>query len=240
MNNKISVLLIEEDKVEQEVFETFFKGLGEPYTYILATSVENALLQLEQQHFDVILSEISFIDGHVFDILPHAQGIPCIITTARGFEELAVMAIKKGASDYLVRDVERYYLDALPMVIKKALDHRQNELTIDILIGALSSIDECLAVLNTDGNIMFANKTFCQTFKLKKNYYMKNIFDILNKFEVTGEPGIQTILEEKKTGEVKYGMRNFHTNKTGSLRLIPVARDRHRILGYVLLGHCNE
>jgi CheY-like chemotaxis protein len=240
MKNKIAVLLIEEDKAEQSVFETFFKELGEPYTYTLASSVENALLHLEEQHFDVIVSDINFIDGHVFDILPHAQGIPCIITTARGYEELAVMAIKKGASDYLVRDVERNYLDVLPMVIKKALNHQRNELTIDILIGALRSIDDCLAVLNTDGNIMFANKTFSQTFDLKKNYYMKNILDILNKFEVIGEPGIQKVLEEKKTTEVKYGMRNLQTNKIGSLRVIPVARDRQRILGYVLLGHCNE
>lgn len=240
MKNKIAVLVIEEDKAEQAVFETFFKDLGEPYTYTLASSVENALLHMEEQRFDVIVSEINFVDGHLFDILPHTQGTPCIITTARGYEELAVMAIKKGASDYLVRDVERNYLEVLPMVIRKALNHKRNEQTIDILIGALKSIDECLAVFNTDGNIMFANKTFCHAFELKKNYYLKNILDILNKFEVTGEPAIQTVLEQKKTGEVKYALRNSQINKTGSLRLIPVVRGHNHILGYVLLGHCDE
>ncbi len=116
---KISILLVEEDKAEQGVYKQFFDTLETPYQCTPAVSVEAALQQLEEQSFDVIISDINFIDGHIFDVLPHAGGIPCIITTSRGYEEIAVMAIKKGASDYIVKDADQHYLEILPEIINK-------------------------------------------------------------------------------------------------------------------------
>lgn len=239
MKNKISVLLIDEDKTEQATFQRFLESPGKACICTCAGSVEEALQLLENRLFDVILSDINFIDGHIFDILPHTGGTPCIVTTARGYEEIAVMAIKKGASDYLVRDVEQKYLEILPTVIKKALNHKRSEDTIDILIGALKGIDECVAVFNPDGNIMFANNAFCSMFELKKNYYLSNISSILKKFHITGKPDIETFLKERKNKEARYDLIDTKTDKSGDIRLIPVEKGGN-ILGYVMLGQCDD
>lgn len=238
-NNNVSVLLIEEDKAEQATFETFFESLGKPYLCTPAGSVKEALQLLKERRFCVIISDINFIDGHIFDILSQTGGTPCIVTTSRGYEEIAVMAIKKGASDYLVRDVEQKYLEILPTVIKKALSHKRNEETIDILIGALKSIEECVAVFNPEGNIMFANKPFCHMFELKRNYYLKNIDGILKNFQVTGEPDIKAYLQERKKEERRYDLTDSKTGKSGNMRFIPVVKGGD-ILGYVMLGQCDD
>lgn len=49
---------------------------------------------------------------------------PTVMVTGAGSEQVAVEAMKLGASDYLVKDAEGSYLDLLPLVIERAL-HRQ-------------------------------------------------------------------------------------------------------------------
>jgi len=51
--------------------------------------------------------------------------IPAIMVTGQGSEEVAVEAIKLGAADYIVKDVEMKYLELLPVVIDRVLYQRQ-------------------------------------------------------------------------------------------------------------------
>ncbi|MCP5108633.1 MAG: response regulator [bacterium] len=242
MMKKIAVLVVEENKGEQVVFETFFKDQGRRYQCTIAASVSDALRELDEKPYDVVVSDLNFIDGHVFDIMAEVKGIPFIIVTARGYEELAVMSIKKGAADYIVRDVDRHYLEILLGIITKAVLQRQNELIIEILTGALQALDECVAVLDPEGNIMFANKNFCRMFKLGSDYYLKDLDTILKEFEVIvakGEVDIPTFLKEKRTEEAQYAIMNPDKSRTGSIRLIPVPRGLGtHMLGFVFLGRC--
>lgn len=239
MINKNVILLVEEEKGEQEAFEQFFTAIPGCYDYTIAASVKDARRLLKEKTFDVVISDINFVDGHVFDLLPHAKGIPFIIVTAKGYEELAVTAIQRGASDYLVRDVDRHYLDILPQVIKKATYHKRNDKLVEILLGAFKSVDECLCVLNPDANLIFANPAFMDMFGLTRRYYLKNIHAVIKKFQVTGRPEIETFFTEKNVKETRYRLSDPDTGCTGSLRIIPVTRRKNGISGYVLLGHCN-
>lgn len=56
-----------------------------------------------------------------FDLFDALQKIPFIIATGAGDEELAVQAMKKGAYDYLVKDMERNYLKTLDVTIQNAI-----------------------------------------------------------------------------------------------------------------------
>lgn len=50
---------------------------------------------------------------------------PTIVITGTGNEQIAVEAMKLGASDYIVKDVEGGYLELLPMIIKRVLQQQQ-------------------------------------------------------------------------------------------------------------------
>ncbi len=50
---------------------------------------------------------------------------PIIMVTGTGSEQIAVEAMKLGAMDYLVKDVEGTYLDLLPLVITRAVRQEQ-------------------------------------------------------------------------------------------------------------------
>lgn len=240
MKNKIALLIIEEDKGEQAAYEQYFKEHTLCYNCVKADSVKNALDLLKSHRFDAVISNINFVDGHVFDILPYTRGIPFIIVTERGYEEIAVMAMKKGASDYLVRDVDRHYLETLPGVIEKAAHHKRNEKTIGILIGAFENIDECVSVFSPKGDILFANRSFRGLHKLDDDYRLERIENVLKPFQIIGEPDLNTYLKENIKEQIRYRIFNPETEVSGSIRLIPVAGKQDDIMGYVLLGHCDE
>jgi len=236
---QISILLIDEDPGEQAVFKKFFNQQEDKYKYIIAQGVEDALQQIKEHHFDVIISDISFIDGNVFDILPHSREIPTIIITAKGDEEIAVKVLQRGAAEYVLRDVERKYLQILPSLILKAARQSRSKLITEILFRALRDIDRCICVINTDGLIIFANKAFCDMFRLKDFYYMTDINTILKNFKISGEPGIETVLKQEIEEEARYEIHDTQEDREGNIRLIPVSGAGDFMLGYVMIGTCN-
>jgi DNA-binding NtrC family response regulator len=110
-NNK--VLLIEDDTVDQLAFTRLVEDEKLPCTYSIAGSVSEARRILSDDHFDIVISDYSLGDGTAFDAIDFQKDAPVIMITGVGNEEIAVRAMKKGAYDYLTKDLDRNYLKML-------------------------------------------------------------------------------------------------------------------------------
>jgi PAS domain S-box-containing protein len=121
------LLVIEDDHVDQMAFKRFVKNEEFPYSYTLVSSVKEAKDALKKEKFDAIVSDYFLTDGTTFEILELKKELPFIIVTGTGSEEIAVRAIKEGAFDYLIKDVEGYYLKMLPITIENALRRYDSE-----------------------------------------------------------------------------------------------------------------
>tara|TARA_R110001583_G_scaffold67308_3_gene192551 strand:+ start:2538 stop:4592 length:2055 start_codon:yes stop_codon:yes gene_type:complete len=121
------LLIIEDDKVDQMALERFAKTPEFQYTYQLAISIAEAKLVLKTETFDGIISDYFLGDGTAFEILELNLDIPIIVTTGTGSEEIAVNALKMGAFDYLIKDVDGFYLKMLPITVQNALQRYQSE-----------------------------------------------------------------------------------------------------------------
>ncbi|PKM78778.1 MAG: diguanylate cyclase [Firmicutes bacterium HGW-Firmicutes-15] len=115
-----------------------------PYEYILAGSIYQARNILENEDFDMVVCDFSLGDGTLFDILDEmvTKGIPIIVTTGAGDEETAVKAIKGGADDYLIKDVERNYLKMLGTTIDKAINNKNINLARQHMEASLRLSEE--------------------------------------------------------------------------------------------------
>ncbi|NQU33105.1 MAG: PAS domain S-box protein [Bacteroidetes bacterium] len=118
---KKHLLIIEDDKVDQMAFERMAKISGFPFTYKMVGSIADALVELKNNSFDAIVTDYFLGDGTAFEILEMNISMPIIVVTGTGTEEIAVDALKKGAYDYLIKDVEGYYLTMLPITVQNAL-----------------------------------------------------------------------------------------------------------------------
>jgi len=78
------ILLIEDNKIDQMVFERFVKDEKLPYDCTVAASVSQAQSISACEQFDVIVSDYSLGDGTALDILDLVKGVPIIVVTGVG------------------------------------------------------------------------------------------------------------------------------------------------------------
>ncbi len=125
--NRYRILLVEDDRLDQMAFKRMVKEENLPYDYIIAGSVAQAGKVLGGEKFDLIFVDYLLGDGTAFDLLDSIVDTPTVFATGTGSEELAVKAMKAGASDYLIKDQARNYLKVLPEIVKNAIRHKKDE-----------------------------------------------------------------------------------------------------------------
>jgi len=175
MNEKaIRLLLVEDDKVDQMAFERFVKNENLPYDYTIAGSVAEAREILKSTSFDVIIADYMLGDGTSFELFDLFKGLPVIVLTGTGNEEVAVEAMKLGAYDYLIKDPEGNYLKTLPLTVGLALKRKQTEKELRRYQESLESIvKERTAQLDAE---IIERKHAEEAMKLERDN-LHNIFD---------------------------------------------------------------
>jgi CheY-like chemotaxis protein len=121
---QIRVLLVEDDLVDRMACRRALGQTGEFVLYEVETGEEG--LQLARALGpDCVLLDYHLPDmtGLEFltDLRSGACDIPVMMLTGADNAAVAVEAMKSGAQDYLVKDVNRQYLALLPAVIGRVL-----------------------------------------------------------------------------------------------------------------------
>ena len=90
-----------------------------------ASTLAQARVLLNELAFDVVLVNHELPDGDCFDVLDvlldAALLLPVVVLTQYGHEDVAVSAMKAGASDCLRKELDHRHLDALPGCLKEAM-----------------------------------------------------------------------------------------------------------------------
>jgi PAS domain S-box-containing protein len=154
------VLLVEDDRVDQLAFKRAVRELGSPCEYEIAGSVAEARALLGQHRYDAVVTDYALGDGNAFDVVELARGIPLVFTTGAGDEEVAVRAMKSGAYDYLVKDLERTYLRKLPVTIENAIRRHRAEEQVRKLTRAVEQSPASVVITDTEGRIEYVNPKF--------------------------------------------------------------------------------
>jgi len=198
------MLVIEDDRVDQMSFTRFVADKNLPYDYTIAGSVSGAKKVLHTKSFDVVITDYLLGDGTALDILELIKGVPVVITTGAGNEEIAVKTMKAGAYDYLIKDPDSNYLKVLPVTVEKALKRKKSEKQIRMLMHAIMSINDSVYITDMDDTIIFVNNAFCETYGYREE-------------EILGREG-------NVLGEVGWQGEFYHKRKDGSEFPVSVSR----------------
>lgn len=143
---RIRILLVEDDKVDQMAVKRLVRDKGLPYDLKTALSVTEGIEQINKFKFDVILLDYQLGDGTGLDLLKEIKEAPVIFVTGFGSEEIAVQAMRAGAYDYLIKSPDRNYLAVLPSTVQNVLARKRMEEERKELIKELQ---EALAKIKT-------------------------------------------------------------------------------------------
>ena len=107
-NGSLKLLLIEDSPGDARLIqEELSIGMDEFFDVVTATTLQEALTNIEKDKFDVILSDLGLPDSQGIEtflkIHDKEKGSPIIILSNNKDESLALSAVQKGAQDYLVK-----------------------------------------------------------------------------------------------------------------------------------------
>ena len=144
-----TLLIVDDEKTTREGLRA---ALEDRYDVYLAEDAKAAMELLEQEHFDVLLTDFRLPTEDGMKLIARAKSLSkppiCILMTAYGSEELAVEAMKRGADDYIAKG--RLQIDELEMRIARAL--RQQNLEVEN-VSLRQQLDAKFGLENIDRRI---------------------------------------------------------------------------------------
>ncbi len=126
-DRKIRILLVDDDEVDRAAVKRYIQTNALPYELRTASSKDEALARLREAASDVVLLDYNLSDGTGLELLSQLDETPTIIITGHGSEQIAVEAMRRGACDYLIKDLESNYLTVLPVTIRNVLKRKRSE-----------------------------------------------------------------------------------------------------------------
>ena len=102
------ILLVEDNAGDARLTqESLATQKVDKFTMVHVTSLAAACLRLREGHFDAVLLDLSLPDSHgpatLSALRQQAPSIPIVVLTGLSDEATAIMAVKEGAQDYLVK-----------------------------------------------------------------------------------------------------------------------------------------
>ncbi|MDD2273590.1 MAG: sigma-54 dependent transcriptional regulator [Desulfuromonadaceae bacterium] len=129
--NSVARILVVDDK---QSFCFMIKGYLEDAGYEAASAASGAeaLAELEQGRFDLVLSDMIMPEMDGVELLRHVRSrypeLPFVITTAHGSVDNAVAAMKEGADDYLLKPLHR---EEMLLVVARLLENARLRVSFD-------------------------------------------------------------------------------------------------------------
>lgn len=117
----LSILVVDDDEDTRKLLTRFLEDSG--YKITLANDGIDALIQLSQNNYDLVISDIQMpnLDGFKFIEIKNQKGIltPVIFLTSQTSQEDEVKGLELGASDFIKKPVKK---DLLLLRIRKILN----------------------------------------------------------------------------------------------------------------------
>ena len=160
----LRILLMEDDMGLAHLCRTRLERNG--YVVDHAPDGEQGLAMYEAGDYDAVLLDhaMPVYDGLEVIRRLAARGPlpPVVMVTGSGNEQVAVEALRLGARDYIVKDVDCGYLDLLPTVIGRALrQHRAEEYT-RLAAKVFENVSEGILITDHQGQIVSVNEAFTE------------------------------------------------------------------------------
>jgi len=138
MNKILKILHVEDNPFDAELIQNHINGELADYEIKCVSNKNDFLNEIEKENYDILLCDFnlpSFKDG--FEILDLArsksQEIPIIFVTGTIGEELAVELLKKGATDYILKDKPVKLVSAIERAINERNEHIEKKVIQDAL-----------------------------------------------------------------------------------------------------------
>lgn len=184
-------MIIDDDLSMCEMLEADLKKRG--FDPKWRTSAEEALSLVEEEDFDVVLTDLKMprMDGIEFcsRILSIRPGTPVVVMTAFGSMEMAIAAIRAGAFDFITKPMET---DILAISLERAINHRN-------LQDQIIKLKEVVAQTENANDIIGSSPAIEELFNSLKRIGDSDITVLINGESGTGKELVAKALHKQSS-----------------------------------------
>ncbi|GEM_PF-2324938 len=186
------ILLVEDNSDHGLLIKTRLKKLDESFRVFIVETGEEALQFIEKNTIDLILSDYELPGINGIEMLQKLRNngvdTPCVFLTAQGSEQIAIEALRAGASDYFNKEEGLARYERLVNSINKAINKvfLERELTEyrNFLETVIDTIPEPVFIKDTAHRWVIINKSLCDFLGYRKeDMLMRSDYDLFPKEE---------------------------------------------------------
>ena len=191
MKKPLQLLYLEDDERDRQAFARMVRDKDLPYEVTYVETLAEARARLAQARFDLIVTEDRLPDGHATELFEEVRDTPLILLTGPLEEQLALRTLERGTDDYLPKDPDGRHLEALPVMVEKALHRkrifeaqrrltqelRQSEERYRVLVEGVP--EHAIVLLDAAGRIRSWNAGAERVFGWAKEHILGQGFDVL-------------------------------------------------------------
>jgi signal transduction histidine kinase len=145
---RISILIVDDDLGLLRLVERTLTREG--FVTATASSGREAIAWLTQNHAGLMLLDLKLKDIEGTELINHladaGRSIPFIVITGQGDERVAVEMMKRGALDYLIKDVQ--FIEFVPTVVRRALEQLEKDKRLAAAQAALKESQQQLLAIS--------------------------------------------------------------------------------------------
>ncbi|HJV60593.1 MAG TPA: response regulator [Albitalea sp.] len=169
------ILLVDDDEVDRLACRrALLRGGSGMFEFVEVNSAAQAIDYASSEQFDCLLLDFRLPDMDGIELMdrllerPADTPVPVVMLTGADDVSVAVEAMRRGASDYLVKDVEGRYQALIPAVVQRVMrDHemrRAKSRAEQALQVVVSSASDAIISADGDGCITLFNPSAEQIF----------------------------------------------------------------------------
>ncbi len=145
----VRILVVEDDEGDRQAIRRWCIERDLPFVIEEAVCIRDAQVLAKAKEFDVVLLDNQLTDGSGLSVLPFfvAREVPVVFVTGNGSELIAVNALRDGASDYVIKDSNRVYLNFLESTSRHVIQRHRAMKERERLIGELQRALEHIETL---------------------------------------------------------------------------------------------
>lgn len=166
-NTALKLLLLEDNPADADFLqELLSEADGQTWTIVHVEYLHAALSQIQQQPFDLVLSDLSLPDAQGLDTVAQihafAPDLPIVVLTGLADEAIGLAALRQGAQDYLIKGQIEH--DVLIRAVRYAIERAQTQRVMRQQSAAMAACVEGIAILNHNQEYTYLNQAHAQIY----------------------------------------------------------------------------
>jgi signal transduction histidine kinase/DNA-binding NarL/FixJ family response regulator len=160
----IQVLYVDDNYLDRELVRDVLEKADGEFCVKEATGREDFLELLSAGAWDLVLTDFRIGGFEGLEVIEEVKkrrpGVPVVMLTGTGSEEVAVQALKRGAADYVLKKTQ--HIQRLPFTLRSALERTRAQEAERRVTRELRALTECNQALLRAGDVQSLYDDICR------------------------------------------------------------------------------